>query len=117
MSLLPHTLANRRVVPGALNRRFRHVFAAHPSIDRVLIEAMNRTEGAHCRRDAWLGRQIELVPAQSSGSWLSVPSQRQLIGSSIVGGETWAVALNDVNFPVPPENVHTPRPVVRSSVQ
>lgn len=46
--------------------------------------------------------------AQSRGTKLYVPSQCQFSGSSVVGGETRTVALNHVNFPVPPANVHTP---------
>src|SRR4029078_11219163 len=61
------------------------------------------------------GRAAEPKPVQSRGLKLTVPSQCQLTES--VGGETWAVALNHVNFPVPPQNVHNPRPVMPSSVQ
>jgi hypothetical protein len=50
-----------------------------------------------------------------SGLKLYVPSQCQFIPS--VGGETSTRALNPVNCPVPSENVHIPRPLLKSSVQ
>jgi hypothetical protein len=71
------------------------------------------------RREA--GRQEAVVLQtlgirHSPGLKLYVPSTVQL-GADSVGHDTSALPWNQVNFPVPPENVHSPRPVAKSSLQ
>jgi hypothetical protein len=56
------------------------------------------------------------LSAQSRGLKLYVPSTAQL-GAAEAGHDTSALPWNQVNFPVPPENVQRPRPVAKSSLQ